>query len=96
MQIDVAGQLLGLGAQSWVHPGGQAEEEGCRVGWAEPGACSRHRARAAGFHCKEDAQLHTGGETGFQGARWAGQGNAQVISAASSNEPLLLYNLTQH
>lgn len=36
MQIDVAGQLLGLGAQSWVHPGGQAEEEGCRVGWAEP------------------------------------------------------------
>lgn len=26
MQIDVAGQLLGMGAQSRVHPGGQANE----------------------------------------------------------------------
>lgn len=36
-------------------------------------AAPGHRARAAGFHCKEDAQLHAGGETGFERARRKGK-----------------------
>lgn len=57
MQIDVAGQLLGMGAQSRVYPGGQANEEAQEEeGW-ESGLAGSSTARLGVWAGREQHAL---------------------------------------
>lgn len=69
MQIDVAGQSLGMGAQSRVHPGGQANEAAQEEeGW-ERGLGKEQRAppRLAGHTAAERAAAEPGGCSPIEG-----------------------------